>query len=103
MVVDLPEPFGPRNPVTIPGCTTKFNPSTASLVPYRLLRFSTSIMVFAFQALMGDLPRRGDGPGEERDGMLCRRTPVRSGTRRQMGSAIFPLTAPPSRCRIAVG
>jgi hypothetical protein len=57
MVVDLPEPFGPRNPVTIPGWTTKFNPSTASLVPYRLLRFSTSIMMIAFQALVGDMPR----------------------------------------------
>jgi hypothetical protein len=57
MVVDFPEPFGPRNPVTIPGWTTKFNPSTASLVPYRLLRFSTSIMVIAFQALVGDMPR----------------------------------------------
>jgi hypothetical protein len=58
IVVDFPEPFGPRNPVTIPGCTTKFNPSTASLVPYRLLRFSTSIMVFAFQALVGEMSRR---------------------------------------------
>ena len=30
--------------MTIPGCTTKFNPSTASVLPYRLLRFSTSII-----------------------------------------------------------
>src|SRR6478672_2427030 len=48
MVVDFPDPFGPRNPVTIPGCTKKLNPSTASLSPYRLLRFSTSIMGRAF-------------------------------------------------------
>jgi hypothetical protein len=53
MVVDFPAPFGPRNPLTIPGCTTKFSPSTASLVPYRLLRFSTSIMVSAFPAWWG--------------------------------------------------
>src|SRR4051812_15606203 len=49
MVVDFPEPFGPRKPVTVPGCTTKFNPSTASLVPYRLLRFSTSIIDLPFR------------------------------------------------------
>jgi hypothetical protein len=36
IVVDLPEPFGPRNPVTTPGRTVKLNWSTASLVPYRL-------------------------------------------------------------------
>src|SRR5664279_2978347 len=60
MVVDFPEPFGPRNPVKIPGCTTKFRPSTASLVLYRLLRFSTSIMVGAFQAVVLFSNRAGD-------------------------------------------
>src|SRR5215468_3735779 len=44
IVVDLPAPFGPRKPVTTPGRTTKSSPSTASFSPYRLLRFSTSIM-----------------------------------------------------------
>src|SRR5215471_3929223 len=44
IVVDLPAPFGPRNPVTTPGRTTKSSPLTASLSPYRLLRFSTSII-----------------------------------------------------------
>src|SRR6478735_9234094 len=53
MVVDFPEPLGPKNPVTIPGCTTKLKPSTASLVPYRLLRFSTSIIDVALQAFGG--------------------------------------------------
>ncbi len=38
MVVDLPAPFGPRNPVTIPGRTVKVRPSTASLSPYFLVR-----------------------------------------------------------------
>ena len=31
IVVDLPEPFGPRNPVTTPGCTSKSRSSTASV------------------------------------------------------------------------
>jgi hypothetical protein len=30
MVVDFPAPFGPRNPVTVPGCTTKLRFSTAT-------------------------------------------------------------------------
>lgn len=33
MVVDLPAPFGPRKPVTLPGCTTNETSSTASLGP----------------------------------------------------------------------
>ena len=33
MVVDLPAPFGPRNPVTIPGLTWKSIPSTAVVSP----------------------------------------------------------------------
>src|SRR6266699_7326961 len=33
IVVDLPAPFGPRKPVTTPGCTTKSKPSTASFSP----------------------------------------------------------------------
>src|SRR5271154_5286922 len=48
IVVDLPAPFGPRNPVTTPGCTTKLKPSTAVLSPYRLVRPSISIMLRPF-------------------------------------------------------
>ena len=33
IVVDLPAPFGPRKPITTPGCTTKSRPSTASFSP----------------------------------------------------------------------
>jgi hypothetical protein len=33
MVVDLPEPFGPRKPVTVPGRTSKLNASTATVDP----------------------------------------------------------------------
>ena len=38
MVVDFPEPFGPRNPVTDPGCTSKLSSCTANVFPYRLER-----------------------------------------------------------------
>jgi hypothetical protein len=33
IVVDLPDPFGPRKPVTIPGRTSKLSASTASVEP----------------------------------------------------------------------
>jgi hypothetical protein len=33
MVVDLPEPFGPRKPVTTPAGNSKLSPSTATLSP----------------------------------------------------------------------
>jgi hypothetical protein len=44
MVVDLPAPFGPRNPSTSPCATEKEIPSTAHFVPNILVRFSTLIM-----------------------------------------------------------
>jgi len=44
IAVDLPAPFGPRNPVTMPGWTTKSSLSAASFSPYRLLGFSISII-----------------------------------------------------------
>ena len=34
MVVNFLAPFGPRNPVTMPGWTTKLRSSTASLWPF---------------------------------------------------------------------
>lgn len=37
MVVDLPDPFGPRKPVTEPGWTSKVSLSTAVVEPYRLV------------------------------------------------------------------
>ena len=46
IVVDFPAPFGPRNPVTTPGSTTKLSPSTAALSPYRLVKPSISIMSY---------------------------------------------------------
>src|SRR5262252_3299148 len=59
IVVDLPAPFGPRKPVTMPGWTTKSSPSTASFSPYRLLRFSTSIIACP---AIGDAGNSGTPP-----------------------------------------
>src|SRR5215831_21323166 len=47
MVVDLPAPFGPRNPVTSPGSTRNDRPSTATVSPYFLGRLLASIMAFS--------------------------------------------------------
>ena len=45
IVVDLPAPFGPRNPVTVPaGPTVKVRSSTANVSPYRFVKPSISIM-----------------------------------------------------------
>jgi hypothetical protein len=43
-VVDFPEPLGPRNPVTNPGCTSKVSPPTATVSPYFLTRPRASII-----------------------------------------------------------
>ncbi len=44
MVVDLPAPFGPTNPVTWPGWTVNVIPSRAMTGPNRLRRPLTSIV-----------------------------------------------------------
>src|SRR4051812_15227545 len=44
MVVDLPAPLGPRNPVTRPASAVKVTSSTAVKAPYLLVRESTVIM-----------------------------------------------------------
>ena len=51
MVVLLPAPFGPRNPVTLPGSTANVRLSTASLSPYLLVRPRTSIIKIPFVPL----------------------------------------------------
>ena len=45
IVVLLPEPFGPRNPVTRPGWTSKLRLSTATVLPKRLVISRISIIV----------------------------------------------------------
>ena len=42
-VVDLPEPLGPRNPVTSPEFAQNARPSTATRSPKRFVRFETSM------------------------------------------------------------
>src|SRR5215469_3735522 len=49
IVVDLPAPLGPRNPVTTPGRTVKVSPSTAVFDPYRFVSPRTSIMNTPFR------------------------------------------------------
>src|SRR5450432_1595837 len=44
MVVDLPEPFGPRKPTTSPRSTLNERPSTARFAPNSLTRLSIRIM-----------------------------------------------------------
>ena len=44
IVVDLPEPFGPRKPVTVPGRTENDRSSTALVAPKCLLSERTSII-----------------------------------------------------------
>src|SRR6188474_3740134 len=43
IVVDLPAPFGPRNPVTLPAWTVNDRSCTATVEPYRFVRPATSI------------------------------------------------------------
>src|SRR5689334_12753630 len=45
MVVDLPAPFGPRNPVTRPGASWNVRSSTAVMVRYRLVSASTAMVL----------------------------------------------------------
>ena len=44
IVVDLPAPFGPRNPTICPFSTLKETSSIAVTGPYRFVRWSTWIM-----------------------------------------------------------
>ncbi len=44
MVVDLPAPLGPRNPVTRPASAVKVTSSTAVKPPYLFVRESIVIM-----------------------------------------------------------
>jgi hypothetical protein len=48
MVVLLPAPFGPRNPVTTPGRILKPRSLTAQAAPYRLVRPLTTIITRYF-------------------------------------------------------
>ena len=56
MVVDLPEPLGPRKPVTTPGWTSKLRSRTATVSPKRLVSEIAAII---------DLHPKDRGPGWE--------------------------------------
>lgn len=43
-MLDLPAPFGPRNPVTRPAAALKVTESTATFAPYRFVTSRISIM-----------------------------------------------------------
>ena len=59
MVVDLPAPFGPRNPSTSPRATLNDTSSTAMRWPKRLVRCSISISAALFgPSVTLCLPRR---------------------------------------------
>src|SRR5690348_16345660 len=45
IVVDLPDPFGPRKPVTAPAGTVKLRSFTAVVLPYRLVSPRVTIIV----------------------------------------------------------
>src|SRR4051812_19804767 len=61
MVVDLPAPLGPRNPVTRPGRAVKEMSSTAVKPPYFLVSESTLIMRKSLP-VPGRAPHRGRTP-----------------------------------------
>jgi hypothetical protein len=65
MVVVLPAPFGPRNPVTTPDSVTKLRPLTAAVGPYRLVRSRTSIVFSLVTAAACRSGLTGYGPGAE--------------------------------------
>ena len=63
MVVDFPAPFGPRKPVTCPGCTSKESPSTATVEPYRFVRFRAWIMPLTVRTVGPAAITASDGSG----------------------------------------
>src|SRR3954467_315606 len=73
IVVDLPAPFGPRNPVTRPGSTVAVMSSTASLSPYRLVRPSRRITRATLAAWPSRGRRRKGGWPDARGGGPTRR------------------------------
>src|SRR5262249_20999460 len=68
MVVDFPDPFGPRKPVTRPGRTSKLSASTARREPKRLVRPRASII-----AMTSLRPHPAGGSGEGAGGARPRK------------------------------
>ena len=73
MVVDLPAPFGPTNPVTWPGATVNVMPSSAMPWPNRLRSPATS-MVASMEEVVRKRPLHGPNGGRNvgvRPGRAC--------------------------------
>src|SRR5665811_1808072 len=62
IVVDLPEPFGPRNPVTRPGTTSKERSSTATTSPNRLVSPRASIILKSLAHVYSGTTMRHSSP-----------------------------------------
>ena len=119
MVVDLPAPFGPRNPVTRPGGTVNVRSSTAFVSPKCLVSPLASIMTPRYRcAAPRQRSRDRDNsplPGERSDGgMHCARglsrspgsTPaprIASGCARRGGPGDPPARRRPSPRAISAG
>src|SRR5690242_5674008 len=93
MVVDLPAPFGPRNPNTSPTGTSSVRLSTAVSCPYRLV----SLSVRNATSSIGSLPPTVDHPPPTRlpGTPAGHRTPVRQAANGPTRSepALFGVTA----------
>ena len=72
IVVDLPDPLGPRKPVTVPGRTSKDRSSTATTLPNRLDSPRASITPSALHGAMS-FGYRGESRSEG-----CRLVSLRS-------------------------
>src|SRR6266498_1454580 len=89
MIVDLPEPLRPKKPVTVPGRTSKLNPSTATVDPYRLVRLRASIIATSSGTqshameitLGGRRPSRNPTPPRPRPGVSPRASGAAAGQR----------------------
>jgi len=63
IVVDLPDPLGPRKPVTVPGRTSKERSSTATTLPNRLESPRASITRSALHGAVSFWCRGEPDPG----------------------------------------
>ena len=95
IVVDLPDPLGPRKPVTVPGRTSKDRSSTATTLPNRLESPRASITRSALHGAMSSgyrvCPVGGVGPGCRPTGYA--RMPTRSAAN-SSGSLMNPVWPP---------
>lgn len=62
IVVDLPDPLGPRNPVTVPGRTSNDRSSTATTLPKRLESPRASITGSALHSAQSSQGRSSSNP-----------------------------------------